>query len=203
MTISGSDLSFLKGALAFLVLVLLASAGMIGAALYYSQAKFQDYQRVSRTLAGVQARYRTVDQEGQLIDRYRGAFKRLEREGIVGPERRLDWIESLRDDAARLKLPSLRYQISAQAPYKPVLDLPLGALRLYRSNMRLSIGLLHEDDLLRLLSAVDRDAPGLFQLSKCDISRVGTELSLDPDTANLRAECDLRWLTLRIPEARS
>ena len=197
------DWLFLKGALALLVGALIAGGAMIGGALYYSQAKLQALEQVRRALASVSHRYRAIDEESRTIARFLGPFKRLQREGIIGAERRLDWIEALRTDAGRLKLPSLRYQISAQAPYTPRFDVPLGALRVYRSNMKLSIGLLHEKDLLRLLAAVDHDAPGLFQLSRCSISRVSDTLSYDPMTANLKADCNLRWLTLRPSEAPS
>jgi hypothetical protein len=74
-----------------------------------------------------------------------------------------------------------------------------GPFRVYASTMRLSAGLVHEEDLLRLLEALERRAAGSFNVESCTIRR-GRAGELAPFGENLQADCSLQWFTVRKPE---
>ncbi len=63
--------------------------------------------------------------------------------------------------------------------------------------MKLQLNLLHEEDLIRLLDDLRRQARALIQVKRCDVSRIprsGPENTLQ---GYLQAECLIDWVTLR------
>ena len=154
-------------------------------------------QEIGRTLADTRNRFQSIDDEKRLIEELLPRFRAFEAEGIIGPEARLDWVEALRAASHRLGLPELRYALSAPGTsacesccrglWIRSLPLPHGA----------PLGLLHEEDLIRLFVVMERESPGLFSVSGCQVRRAGTHSVHLPGAANLRATCTLEWFTLR------
>ena len=62
--------------------------------------------------------------------------------------------------------------------------------------MQLSLGLLHEGDLQSLLSALDRDAEGLYSISRCEANRINEQSEFDPTQPMISATCQLTWFTV-------
>ena len=122
----------------------------------------------------------------------------LEGLGIVGGEKRLDWIESLRQADANLKLPSLTYSIGSQEPYKAEYPLAGGAYQPFVTKMDLKLGLLHGQDLFNLLASLDQNAQGLYSVDTCNLQR-RLEGPGSPRQAHVTSECKLRWFTIRKP----
>ena len=61
--------------------------------------------------------------------------------------------------------------------------------------MALRLGLLHGEDLVRLLDELDETVAGMFTVSQCDMTRAaggGSRVR-----ANLQANFDLEWITMR------
>jgi len=202
MRVSEIDWSVLRGALALLLVAILVAGAMVGGAYRYGERHDRQWADAKRRLDSVRGRYRTIDEEARLIERYLPEYQRLQQQGLLGEERRLDWIEALRASAADVRLTSLRYEVTSQQPYQPDFDLPLGRFSSRESRMNLDIGLLHEGDLPRLFAALDAHRHGLFQVQECRVTRNGTEFVFEPERANLSARCRLRWLTLASPGAR-
>ena len=67
----------------------------------------------------------------------------------------------------------------------------------YRSLMDLQLGLLHEEDLIRLFEVMEKESPGLFSVTSCRVWRVGAQFAHLPGAVNLRAACTLEWFSLR------
>jgi hypothetical protein len=128
-------------------------------------------------------------EEQELQERAR-IFQNLQQSGIVGPERRLEWIELLRDLQARLRIPGLTYEFGARQPLSP----GGGDAAWFASQLRLQLRLVHEEDLLRFLASLQGEAKALVLIRQCALTPLA-----DPnasDLAQLSAECDLRWVTL-------
>ncbi len=191
--------SLLRPAIAILLGACVLSAGLLAWS-YHFAGQMQDfYERQHREFLSASRRYIAVDDEEQLIRAYTPRFQTLERRGVIGAERRLDWAESLRSVGLDLKLPSLRYDIQPQQSYRPAYPVTRGAFQVYATKMRLSLGLLHEADLLRLLRELNEKAVGQFTVERCTLRRTGPNLSYDIAKPNLSAECELLWMTLRRP----
>ena len=101
-----------------IVLVVFAAAiGTVaaGGALRLHAEASRDYEREKGRLEAVRSRYRTIDERKRLIETWLPAYRSLQATGVIGEERRLEWIEALREASARVGLPSLRYR--NRAPY--------------------------------------------------------------------------------------
>jgi hypothetical protein len=201
LTRADIDWRELRGALAALIASLLFGASLLAASHYFESRMQAQYQVQKRLLDVVRGNYYAVDEEERLIESFLPQYVALQNEGIVGAEQRLSWVEALGDASARIKLPSLSYEISSREAYKPEFPLDTGAFRVYATEMRLRVGLLHEGDLPALLHALDRAATGLYTVDHCSVSRNSEEFRLSPAAENLTAQCSLRWFTIAAPGA--
>lgn len=198
----------LSGALAGLGLALLAAA-LAGAASYYfyreARAEFSHNQA---QFEAERARYLALGEQAALLTAHYPAFAALGRQGVVGPEQRLNWIETLGRAGPELGLPRLEYEIgrrqALRADYGLDYELDHGsrqiAYRLYKSELRLSLGLLHEADLLRLFDYLDRHARGHYTVRACRLQRPAGAIQIAREAANLAVDCRLEWLTLNLPD---
>lgn len=192
------DWPAMRGPVALFVLALVAGVAMAGGGIRFHGEMERGYERQKGTFESIRIRYRAVGGQKRLIETWLPAFRELEAAGIVGEERRLAWIETLRGVAARVKLPSLRYRIERRAAYESADLLPGDArYRPFSTVVRIEAGLLHEGDLERLIGALDTPGVGLHRIDRCDVARAGPEFEMRPDAINLTAGCDLRWITLR------
>lgn len=188
----------LRGALIALGMAIVISAAMIGASYQFWETGDLALKRAERTLRDSRTQYRTVDEQEAMIATYYPRFLELEVQGIIGGERRLDWIESLRAADENIKLPRLTYSIATQEPYVAEFPLAAGVYQTYASNMDLNMGLLHGEDLFSLLSALDETTRGLYSVDACSMVRAADEPG-NPTAAHVSSKCRLRWFTIRKP----
>ncbi len=146
---------------------------------------------------GLSVEYRKAKEDKNIVKDYLPRYEVLVREGLVGDERRLDLIGALDASVSELKLPSLRYQVLPQEPMYQLNVDGGGELVLMASHVKLTIGLLHEEDLLRLISALQKKVPGLFNVESCMLRRNVEIFSYIQDQANINAECELRLFTIK------
>jgi hypothetical protein len=190
--------SMLRGALIGLTIAVAVSIGIIAASHHFLETADRALKRSEATLRASRNQYRTVDEQEAMIATYYPRFVELEGQGIVGGEKRLDWIESLRRADENLKLPSLTYSIGSQEPYTAEYPLAGGAYQPYVTRMDLRLGLLHGQDLFNLLTSLDENAQGLFSVDTCKLERRLDKPS-SPRESHLTSECKLRWFTIRKP----
>lgn len=195
------DWRALRGAIVLFALALVAGAAAAGGAIHFHDEAVRGYERQKARLGSIRSRYRTMDEQRRLIETWLPAFRALQAAGVVGEERRLAWIETLRAVAARVRLPSLRYRIERRTAYEAGLALD-GVHRPFSTVVHLEAGLLHEGDLERLLRELAVQGTGLHRVERCDVRRAGPDFVMRPDAVNLSAECELRWITLARPEGR-
>ena len=181
-------------------LVLLVSAGLIFGSWAFKEDMASEYKRNKVRFTSVSQKYLAVDEDERIIRQYYPEFIALYKKGIVGREHRLNWIETLRASSERVKLPGLTYNISPQEGYAPGFNVNLGKFALYSSTMKLSISMLHEGDLSRLIKDLDEHAEGIFTVTECTFNRSGTTLIESRDATNIRADCELQWLNIRMAD---
>lgn len=194
----------LRGALASLVLALGLGAAAIAGARYYLQHNEDEFLRQRAKLDGVARLYRTAENDRSLYSQYVSRFEALEREGVIGEEPRLTWVESLQRINEALKLPVLRYEIAPQTLIRFQSGrLNSTILRVYRSSMSLQAGLLHEGDLVALFGDLRRMTSGRFEVRDCDLALTNPVrgIALDRRVPNVMALCTLDWFTLKIEGA--
>lgn len=147
-------------------------------------------------LREAQQRYHLAGEEVELIRRYLPEYRQLQMRGFVGPEQRVNWIEGLRVANQRAGLFGVNYQISAQAPFPHVSQANPMSRQIRHSQMRLSFGVMHEGELMRLFRELEAQRSGVFALTGCSLDRGAKTGDPAPREANLTAECHISWLTI-------
>lgn len=183
-------------------LLVLMAAALIGAlAVYYSGrlmvAARQQLAQQQVQLTDARTRLQKSGEEKDIIVRYIGGFRQLERTGFVGDEQRINWLDGLRLANQQADLFGVDYQIGAQKPYAFAAEFNPGALAMSESAMRIRFRLLHEGDLGRFLDALARQGAGIFTVDQCQLRRIDTGgvIRYQP---NVSADCDLSWITVRV-----
>lgn len=181
---------YLSGSLAL-------SLAILGAALVWwaqneTRQATQTRQEAERRAADIRQRLRQVKTEEQEIRAKSAFYRELEARRIIGPERRLDWIELIAEIREQGQLFDINYEISQQKEDGP----PLGDFRVGASEMSFHLPLLHEGDLLGFLDQLQRRAPALVQVRQCDLVRLPGRADRQAGDPNLEAHCRLQWTTV-------
>ena len=194
--------SMLRGALIGLTIAVAVTGAMLMASYNFSKAAKRTLSQAQSQRRTAEERYRKLDEHEVMIATYYPAFQDLEKEGVVGEERRLKWVEALKEADENLKLPNLAYSIDTQQRHQPQFPLSNGAYKLFASQMNLELGLLHGQDLLNLLRRLDDNAGGLYSVDSCNLTRRRQEPG-SPKDVHLKTRCRLYWYTIKKPEGRS
>jgi hypothetical protein len=196
MAKSRLDWSVLRGSLGIFGICALVSAVMLGASYHFLEEMDTEYRNHHARFRDASRKYLAVDEEERVIQSHLPQFIALHEQGILGPERRLDWLETLSAAGNDIDLPQMTYRINAQTQFDTDLAVNLGAFNIYTSDMELSLGLLHEGDFARLIDLLDRNTAGLYSVRWCEMSRSFDEFTLETKRANIQAECILSWFTV-------
>ncbi len=192
------DWSVLRTALIIFIVAITVSAA-IGVSGYYFRASMQqEYRSAQANFNQISSRYLKVDDQELLISNYYPAFLELYQRGVIGGERRLDWLESLQEVTDNLEIPDLRYEIESQQQNDPGWPVNTGRYEIYSSNMKINMDMLHEVDLLRLIDRLEQRNTGLFSVSDCELNRRTADINLAADSPNVTASCNLKWYSLRL-----
>jgi hypothetical protein len=160
----------------------------------WSQQRFKQVQAerdvADNQLQQIDKRLRQVRTEEQEIKARTTLFQQLETSGMTGEEKRLEWIELLRELQQQLRLPGMNYEFGPQLSLDSVAG---GAYAHHSSHLRIQLQLVHEEDLLNFVEQLQQRAKAMVLLRSCRVSRQGEAASL----AQLSADCDMDWVTLR------
>lgn len=197
MKLSGADWQALRYPLLTLLAALLLGAVLV---FFTRQALNQASAQLARqeqALREARDRLHKSGEEKDKILRYRAAYIDLQQRGFVGEEQRINWVDALRAASLNLKMFGVSYQIEAQKPYSAPLAMDISPYRLQQSVMKISLGLLHEEDLMRFMQILTAQQAGIFMLSECSLQRQvsakAENLKVQP---NLQADCSLAWLSI-------
>jgi len=197
MKIRREDLKQLRAAAASgLIMAALGVAAIAVADHYLGLAsKARDAAKAQRSAA--QERVSKVFEEEREIRESLVFYQTMQRQGMLGPENRLDWIDAIAKIKSDRKLFEIKYNIEAQKP----LDYPgLVSTKpndFLVSRMRLDMLLLHEEDLLNFLS--DLRSVGRFHVSvrSCNMTRIERGAGTPGLYPRLRSECQIDLITVR------
>jgi len=189
------EFSLLRNAvLVFLATLAVSLAAVFASSWHLRHAHFEEAAALLER-DGARLRLAHAETEKEEIRQYQPHFVELRRRGLVGPERRLDWVEAIRQIQEQRRLLPLTYEIEVQQPYRLETALPTGDYALLGSRMVLHMDLLHELDLLNFLS--DLRLTGTFAVQDCVIRRAAGAAPVAGVLApTLNADCTLNWLTL-------
>ena len=197
---NANDLRALKTPLITLAVVIAIST----IALYYTYYTLKNAKRELAQQHTLQrearAQLQKAGDDKEIIRRYLNDYRYLQQLGFVGEEQRINWLEGLRLTNRETQMFGVDYQIGTQQPYPYASELDPGQLTLYQSVMKVNFRLLHEGDLMRFLGTLAQQGAGVFSVNQCVMERIDTGDSIR-NQPNLRADCELAWITLRPPAA--
>ena len=154
----------------------------------------QERNTATNATKQIEQRLRQVRTEEQEIRERTRLLLQLQNSGIIGEEKRLDWIEMLRDIQRDLRIPGMNYEFGAQTMLDKGDDT---TYTWFSSPLRLQLRLLHEEDLLNFLARVQTDAKALVVVRGCKLSPLPSQADARQSMAQLGAECEMQWLTAR------
>lgn len=194
MKLSTRHLDSLKAPLAAMVIVAIAGAGLVS---WTRTTIVQDQRALSAQesqLREARTRFQRSGDERDLIVKFMGPYQALHARGLIGPEQRINWLDALRVTNQRTELFGADYQVSTQQPYPYAQEFNAATLGMAQSLMKLTLRLAHEGELMRFLRMLDSQNAGTFDINQCVLERIGSTTPT-PQQPNLRAECELAWIT--------
>lgn len=147
------------------------------------------YKRADTRLQQIRKNQQKIPEQADL-------FLRLQRQGIVGEARRLEWEALLHETGRQLGLAAMKYEFAAPAAEAAALDTQ--HLDFHGNPMRLQLQLLHEGELLDFLERLQREARALVILRSCRLTRLPAAEQSGAPLAHLGADCELDWATAYI-----
>lgn len=192
---SAINLRSLGWSLALLLLSILVTTALVVAVLHYGNLAEQSRKQVLAQQAESRSRLARANQDEQEIRAKITRYREIIEQGRTAPERRLDWVETLRRIKDQRQLLELEYEIAPQRALdsKNVLS---GGYSFLVSPMKLELAMLHENDLLGLLSDLSSQVQALVSIRRCRIERLPHGAPQHAG-ATLKADCDVDWITLQ------
>ena len=195
----GRDFAKLRWHLLLAIITLFVAALVILWGVRYDRESHQLNQAAHNRQQQIENRLKQVRNEEEEIRQKAALFLQLQQAGVFGPEKRLDWTEMLADLQRQLRLSSMEYEFAPQAALESTIT---GGYTFYKSRMKLRLGLLHEEDLLRFTRALETQARALVVVQACKVAKQSpTTSEREGIPANLTAECELDWITARPAES--
>ena len=200
MSLSSQDWTKLRYPILGLGAALVLVGLLVSFANQYQQKSLKAVVLQQNLLNQARQKFQSSGFEKETIQQYLPRYNQLISNGFIGEERRIEWIENLRQIHDAHRLFSIDYSIGLQENFKPSYLPNLGNFKLQRSTMKLNLELLHENDLLNLLDGL-RGQPTPYIVRDCEITRPsGAVINNKEVAANLRAVCEIDWLTIRDPQ---
>jgi hypothetical protein len=145
---------------------------------------------------------RATDEEREIREKLVD-YQKLRSRGLIGDERRADWVERIAQIKSARKLFDLKYSIDPQRPADYPGLAPAGDVDLLVSQMKIDLALLHEEDLFRFIEDLRGALSSHVVVRSCTVSRLDrapTDRGVGP---RLRADCTIDLVTIRDRKAKA
>jgi len=196
---SKDDFRRIRLSLAAFVLMVAAGAAAVYASMQMLQAEKKSQSAAQARRAESQNRLVRARDEEQELKQKIARYNAMVTHGIIGEERRLEWVELIRRIRTARKLYDIDYEVfPQQAIDAGVLPGAAGGYEFLSSTMLLRMRLLHEEDLLNFIADLRASAGVYLRVRKCDVERLpkpGGEIRGVPP--QLGAACLIEWITIR------
>ncbi len=193
----------IKWPLCSLVLSLVCAGTLLFGLSTIDAAAADELRRARNDLSEARDRVDKIEEEEQTIIEYSGRYRMMEQDGVVAPEDRLQFQERLQDIRSEHDLWPVPFSMEAQQhlalQYRQGRTERGKEIVLNTSRIDISLPLLHEDDLARLLDAL-MDGPGILQPLQCSLransARTTNYIYL---AQHFNGACTLQLYTFQLP----
>lgn len=149
--------------------------------------------RAERTQA-VERLSRIAEEEREVRDKIE-VYRRLAQAGILGEEKRLEWVDAIARIRSGRQLLDLRYKVDRQRLLQSVAGKP-ASVDFHASTMNIELLLLHEGDLLGFLADLRNAGNAYVSVQRCRLERTAGAPAGASLAPRLRAECAIDLITI-------
>jgi hypothetical protein len=199
MKLGTSDLKRLRLPLAVCIVLALAGVACYFAAVDYLQEMKKLAAATTARRSEVQTKLASANEEEREIKANLQQYQALAARGIVGEEKRLDWIDTITAIKNERHLFNIGYSIEPQKPLDYPGFAPGGGVTFLVRRVSIEIQLLHEEDLLNFIGDLAKRGRSYVAVRSCDVQRLdrgstGAGTTLAP---RLKATCVFDLITIR------
>ncbi len=198
MKFSNSDFHMMRLSIALVCTSILISGVILYSSSVYAIHTKNDHRTAQTQLNSAQNKLTMARQDRENLASYSKEYDALESNKIIGDDHRLDWMEGMSKLRQQNLVIDFGYNIAPQKKYAPQPAVDSGDFEIHYSEMKLQFDLLHEGQLLNFFDALRRRIKGHYQLEGCKLERAIAVGETGPSVgANLKAECNGGWITLK------
>ncbi|MBF0427244.1 MAG: hypothetical protein HQL66_15635 [Magnetococcales bacterium] len=192
----------LRGGIGLLLLATSLATTMIWGSLDYRAQAEKRIEELEKTITKLRTRKNQDEKLEQILVQLRPRYEEFRKMGSIGEEPRLLWVEAIQDAEKVLKLPApIRFKLDPPQPFTSAFATPpTQEYLVLSSRMELTLGLLHEGDLLNLIHFLQQKKVGIMHVNRCRIQQarpLPEDREIRDVGINLEGSCSLDWLTLR------
>jgi len=184
------------------ILVGIGIAAVIATKQYLDQTRIQHKVALAERQAIQNKLSRATEEEREIREKLVDYRKLLAR-GVIGDERRLDWVETIGQIKNDHKLSEIKYQIEPQRTLELPGITPTSEVEFRVSALKVDMQLLHEGDLFVFLDGLRSKLRAHVLVRSCSIQRLdrsGQDRGIAP---RLRADCVIDLVTIRDKQLKS
>ncbi|MDA0224500.1 MAG: hypothetical protein O2975_00155 [Proteobacteria bacterium] len=195
MTFGSQDLRKLALPIALCALLLGGGAGLIW---WMKAGLVRSGQALAAARAeGTQAREKLarIAEEEREVNQKLAVYRRLQALNVLGPERRLEWADSMKRIRTGREILDLSYRVDRQRQVASMPGKP-ASVDFFASRMKVDLGLLHEGDLLGFLRDLRESGNAFYAIQRCAMARTGVAATAPTLGPRLRADCEIDLITI-------
>jgi len=193
-----TEVKALRGSLLLVFLALILGSSAITLSLGYEKSALADHQKIKIEQQDLTHKLTRFHSENKELRGIIAHYQALVARGIIGQEHRGEWVEKIREIRQVRKLLDIQYELSPQHIIDNSIVLAQGpGFDVMTSPMKLQMQLLHEDDLLDLLTDLQEETQAFIRPSQCSLRRLTIAAEEQATRALLTAECQLDWITIK------
>jgi hypothetical protein len=166
---------------------------------FYADSHLQETRQLGTAAAAqraeVQTRLASANEEEREIKASLQQYQALAARGIVGEEKRLDWVDTVTAIKNERRLFSIGYSIEPQKELDYPGFSPGGSVKFMVSRVKITMLLLHEEDLLNFIDDLAKRGKPYLSVRSCNVARegLGGGTTLAP---RLQANCVFDLITI-------
>ncbi|MEO5362290.1 MAG: hypothetical protein H7838_01505 [Magnetococcus sp. DMHC-8] len=185
-------------------ILMVTMMGGLAGGLYYRDDMLTQVETLQQRLKSLQDQNRLRAEQTRRLGHYQTRFDAYRAIGAFAQEEpRLRWVEQVLEVEKSLSLPvPLRFKLDVRQPVTPPTAAQKGSSGLFASRMEVTMGLLHEGDLLAFFKRLANRRFGVYDIRSCKMERLhtpaGGRTPLKVE-ANLTAVCQINWYWYDLP----
>lgn len=187
---------FRKLLIIFLVLAVLLTGAWYGYEEVQKELAAQEKPKIQK-LNSLRSQVKFLQQQVRLYQEYGEKYEELVKKGLVKPQDRVFWTDSLIRLRDLYIIPELSFSFSPEKPLSSgqfaKIKIPNGMF--FYSDVVLKLSLQHEEDLVRLFESISQNISPLYLVKNCDVklkdSGHDINVNFDLTSGNIIADCSL------------